>query len=193
MFRSFHGSRSSATFLASTLLGSAAVFVLTGILGPAPAAAESKPRPQAAAKKSAPVKTASAKPAARTAKKASEAPAPAPEVEVAAADEKQMLALKAVYMGESGCEFDQKITLHPNARHPGYVDLSFKNKTYVMKPMVTATGALRLEDVQKEALMIQIANKTMVMNQKTGQRLVDACVHPQQRTVTADTGLSLLK
>ena len=62
-----------------------------------------------------------------------------------------------------------------------------------MKPMISSTGAVRLEDVQKEALLIQIANKTMVMNQKTGQRLVDNCVHAAQRTVTADSGPSLLK
>ena len=40
--------------------------------------------------------------------------------------------------------------------------------------------------------MIQIASKTMVMNQKTGQRLVDNCVHPEQRTVSADSGAPVL-
>jgi hypothetical protein len=32
----------------------------------------------------------------------------------------------------------------------------------------------------------------MVMNQKTGQRLVDNCVHPDQRTVSADSGAPML-
>jgi hypothetical protein len=30
------------------------------------------------------------------------------------------------------------------------------------------------------------------MNQKTGQRLVDNCVHPEQRTVSADSGAPVL-
>ena len=42
------------------------------------------------------------------------------------------------------------------------------------------TGALRLEDVRGETLFIQIRNKSMLMNQKSGQRLVDDCVHPSQ-------------
>ena len=95
-------------------------------------------------------------------------------------------------MGESGCEFNQKIQVDANAQHPGYVDMSFNQKKYTMKPVLSPTGALRLEDVRREALMIQIASKTMVMNQKTGQRLVDNCVHPDQRTVSADSGPAVL-
>ena len=120
------------------------------------------------------------------------APEPEPEIEMAAADEKQLAAAKEVLLGESGCEFDQKIQVHANAAHPGYVDMSYNKKKYTMKPVLSPTGALRLEDVRSEALMIQIASKTMVMNQKTGQRMVDNCVHPDQRTVSADSGAPAL-
>ncbi len=34
--------------------------------------------------------------------------------------------------------------------------------------------------VRGETLFIQIRNKSMLMNQKSGQRLVDDCVHPSQ-------------
>ena len=44
-----------------------------------------------------------------------------------------------------------------------------------------STGAIRLEDVRGEALMVQIASKSMLLNVKTGHRIVDACVSPKQR------------
>jgi len=53
--------------------------------------------------------------------------------------------------------------------------------TYVMKPVLSSTGALRLEDLREEALMVQIASKSMLLNTKTGTRIVDACVSPKQR------------
>jgi hypothetical protein len=47
--------------------------------------------------------------------------------------------------------------------------------------VLSSTGAVRLEDVRGEALMVQIAAKSMLLNVKTGQRIVDACVSPKQR------------
>jgi hypothetical protein len=52
---------------------------------------------------------------------------------------------------------------------------------YVMKPVLSSTGAIRLEDVRGETLMVQIAAKSMLLNVKTGHRIVDACVSPKQR------------
>lgn len=143
----------------------------------------------APAEKKAPVKQVK-----RAAKKEPLAPA-VPEVEVVMldADATQLLAAKEVLVGESGCEFGQKIEVGANPSHPGYIDLNYNKKTYTMKPVLSATGAVRLEDVRSETLMIQIASKTMVMNQKTGQRLIDNCVHPDQQTVTADTTQVLMK
>ena len=195
MFRSFVSCPFTPSSTASAwpaLLGSAALaaFMIFG----APEAVQAQTAPA----KAAPAKQASAAKDATTAKKASaaknakrasnKAPEPEPEIEMAAADEKQLAAAKEVLLGESGCEFDQKIQVHANAAHPGYVDMSYNKKKYTMKPVLSPTGALRLEDVRSEALMIQIASKTMVMNQKTGQRMVDNCVHPDQRTVSADSG-----
>jgi hypothetical protein len=50
-----------------------------------------------------------------------------------------------------------------------------------MKPVLSSTGAVRLEDVKGTTLMVQIASKSMLLNVKTGTRLVDECVCPQQR------------
>jgi len=40
---------------------------------------------------------------------------------------------------------------------------------------------VRLEDVKGETLMVQIANKSMLMNVKAERRMVDECVSPRQR------------
>ena len=83
-------------------------------------------------------------------------------------------------MGAYACEFDQKIDIVANPKTAGYVDVKFKNSTFTMKPVLSSTGALRLEDVSGRTLMLQIANKSMLMDTKIGQRMVDNCVHPEQ-------------
>ena len=52
-----------------------------------------------------------------------------------------------------------------------------------MQPVVTSTGAIRLEDHKAGAVWVQIANKSMLLNQKQGQRMADECMTPQQVTV----------
>ena len=187
----------SAGSALGALLGSAALVAFMTLGAPAAVQAQSAaPAKPAAAKQASVAKDTSAakKASAQSSKRSAKKPVeqPEPEVAITDADEQQLAAAKEVLLGESGCEFDQKIQVDANAQHPGYVDMSFNKKKYTMKPVLSPTGALRLEDVRSEALMIQIASKTMVMNQKTGQRLVDNCVHPQQRTVSADSGAPVL-
>jgi len=50
----------------------------------------------------------------------------------------------------------------------------------------TATGASRLEDVRGETLMVQIASKSMLLNVKSAQRIVDDCVCAKQRAMMAE-------
>ena len=187
----------SAGSALGALLGSAALVAFMTLGAPAAVQAQSAaPAKPAAAKQASVAKDTSAakKASAQSSKRSAKKPVeqPEPEVAITDADEQQIAAAKEVLLGESGCEFDQKIQVDANAQHPGYVDMSFNKKKYTMKPILSPTGALRLEDVRSEALMIQIASKTMVMNQKTGQRLVDNCVHPEQRTVSADSGAPVL-
>jgi hypothetical protein len=47
--------------------------------------------------------------------------------------------------------------------------------------VLSSTGALRLEAVKGNTLLLQIANKSMLMDQKAGRRVVDGCVHEKQR------------
>jgi len=49
-----------------------------------------------------------------------------------------------------------------------------------MYPVRTHTGALRLEDKKAGAVWLQLANKSMLMDQKKGRRVADDCTHPEQ-------------
>ncbi len=187
----FLAARAAAVFIGAAAAG--AVWAQATPAAPLPAkqvsvAPAAKEAAAAPAEKKTPVKQVK-----RSAKKEPAAPVPEVEVVMVDADAIQLLAAKEVLVGESGCEFGQKIEVGANPSHPGYINLNFNKKTYTMKPVLSATGAVRLEDVRSETLMIQIASKSMVMNQKTGQRLVDNCVHPDQQTVTADTTQVLMK
>ena len=181
----------SPTALAAALALSAALAAPASVQAQAQAAPPAG-KPAAAAK--AQHKTAAVSPdaARKPARQAARKPAaPEPEPVVAAADATQLSAQQEVMLGASQCEFGQRINVDSNSKHPGYVDLSFNNRTYLMKPVLSSTGALRLEDVRAEALLIQIGSKTMLMNQKTGQRLVDNCIHPKHQVAAANQGPGL--
>lgn len=127
--------------------------------------------------KPAPAKAAAAKTA--TAKKAPVKPAgPAP---LAEAGPEQLAAAQQAYMGHYDCEFKQSVDITPNAKHAGYLDVAFLKQVFTMKPVLSSTGALRLEDVTGRTLMVQIANKSMLLDVNAGRRMVDECIHPQQR------------
>ena len=105
-------------------------------------------------------------------------PAPAP---LPAADEEQRNAAAMTHLGPYECEFNEKVTVDKNSKFEGYIDVQHRKALWTMKPVLSKTGALRLEDVKGRMLMLQIANKSMLMDVKIGQRLVDNCVHEMQR------------
>jgi hypothetical protein len=112
-------------------------------------------------------------------------PVPPPEAPLPAASSEQLDAANVAHLGDYDCEFDQKVTLEPYSKAAGYIEMKQKTRAWVMKPVLSSTGALRLEDVKGRMLMIQIANKSMVMDTQIGQRLVDGCVHEKQRAFMA--------
>ena len=119
--------------------------------------------------------------------------APVPEPEIVAAGPEQLTAAERVFTGSSQCEFNQSISVEPSTKHNGYVDVRQGKRSWLMKPVLSATGAIRLEDVRNEALMIQIGTKSMLLNQKTGQRLVDDCRHPRQMEVATPGSGDMLR
>jgi membrane-bound inhibitor of C-type lysozyme len=126
-----------------------------------------------------------AKPAAKVAKAAPAAAVAAAPVVLAAASPEQIEAAERTHYGAYACEFGQTVDVGISPRGSGYVDVKYKNSVFTMKPVVSSTGALRLEDVTGRTLMLQIANKSMLMDTRIGQRLVDDCVHPEQAKFNA--------
>lgn len=120
-------------------------------------------------------------PAAKPAAKPAPAKKAAADKPLPAADAAQLEAAERTHFGPYECDFKQSIDVSMNAKAPGYVDVKFGKQVYTMKPVLSSTGALRLEDVKGVGLLIQIANKSMLMDTKAGKRLVDACVHEKQR------------
>lgn len=108
-------------------------------------------------------------------------PKAAAEQAPAAADPDQLRAAERVLFGDYECEFDQKLKVNLDARYPGYVQVLGGGLDFLMKPIASSTGAIRLEDVKSVGLVLQVAGKSMLMNTKTGQRVMDNCVHPEQR------------
>ena len=88
-----------------------------------------------------------------------------------------------VYVGKLPCEFGATVTLTADTKAPGYFDVQGKNFKYRMFPVPTTTGAVRLEDRKAGAVWLQLANKSMLMNQKLGQRIADECASPAQVAV----------
>jgi hypothetical protein len=103
------------------------------------------------------------------------------EAPVADAGPEQVKAAEMVYYGKYDCEFNQSIDITQSPKHSAYVDLRAGKSDWLMKPVLSSTGAIRLEDVKGETLLVQIAAKSMLLNVKSGHRIVDACVSPRQR------------
>jgi hypothetical protein len=124
-----------------------------------------------------------AKPA-RTAKAAKAAPAPA--FVVPEASPEQVHAAELVYYGMYDCEFQQNVNITQSPKYSSYVDVKHGKNDWLMKPVLSSTGAIRLEDVRGETLMVQIASKSMLLNVKTAHRIVDDCISARQRELIAE-------
>jgi hypothetical protein len=124
---------------------------------------------------------AAAKPAATkaAAKPAAKAPAEPP-----AASPEQLAAAERVYYGTYQCEFGKTAEVATLAKYPGYAEVKSGKQTWLMKPVASSTGAIRLEDLKGQFLVIQIANKSMLFDSKSGQRVLDGCMNAAQKDVT---------
>lgn len=90
-----------------------------------------------------------------------------------------------VLTGKADCEFDQSVDVQPLEGKPGMFKVGHKKASYTMVPEETTTGAVRLEDKKAGVVWLQIPSKSMLMNSKIGQRMVDACMHAEQRTAVS--------
>lgn len=99
--------------------------------------------------------------------------------------EQELLIASLVHTGRLPCELGQTVRLEADARWPGYFSLQGPGFRFHMRPVLSRTGTIRLEDEKAGAVWLQLADKSMLMDHKRGRRLADACAHPQQLAAAA--------
>lgn len=98
----------------------------------------------------------------------------------------ELAIAERVHKGRLSCELGASVRVEADASKPGYFDLHGKGFHYRMHPVATSTGAIRLEDKQAGAVWLQLANKSMLMDQNKGRRIADECAHPEQMAFAQD-------
>lgn len=96
----------------------------------------------------------------------------------------ELLAIAArVVTGRIPCELGHNVALLPDPAAPGYFVITTGKERFRLQPVATTTGAIRLEDKARGGVWLQLANKSMLLDEKNGRRLADACVNPAQQAV----------
>ena len=95
----------------------------------------------------------------------------------------ELAIAERVHTGRMPCELGAFVTVTADTATPGHFHVEGKGFKYFMSPVATTTGTVRLEDQKGGAVWLQIANKSMLMNQKLGQRLADECMSAEQVVV----------
>ena len=150
-----------------------------------PAAAKKAPVKKAAPKKAAPKKAVAKKPVVRnkaTVKKAVEAQTPVQSA-TQRLTEGELAIAKGVYTGKIQCELGASISVSEDANNPGFFNVASGKERFYMHPVESRTGAVRLEDARSGAVWLQLGNKSMLMNQRKGERIADGCQTRQQSDV----------
>ena len=101
----------------------------------------------------------------------------------AALSPEELAIAERVHVGRIACELGAFVNITADTANPGPFQVEGKGFKYRMIPVATTTGAVRLEDTKAGAVGLQIANKSMLMNQKLGQRMADECMSPEQYVV----------
>ena len=99
--------------------------------------------------------------------------------------EGELAIAKQIHVGRIGCELGADVTVSPDEKNPGFFNVSSGKRHYYMHPVESRTGAIRMEDGRAGAMWLQLGNKSMLMDQKQGQRVADECQAPAQRDFAA--------
>jgi hypothetical protein len=95
--------------------------------------------------------------------------------------EAELAIAKNVYTGAIQCELGANVTVTADEKNPGFFQVTTDKLRYYMHPVESRTGAIRMEDNRAGAMWLQLGSKSMLMNQKLGQRVADECATPRQR------------
>jgi len=130
---------------------------------------------------------ATAKSAAKTARTSGKAAEPAavatPAADLLPLTAEQLAIAEKVHLGHIPCELSAHVTLTKHPHSAGRFVLEIGHQRYAMEPVITSTGAVRLEDAAAGAVWLQLANKSMLMNQKLGKRMADECMSADQQVI----------
>lgn len=88
-------------------------------------------------------------------------------------------AVGDVWAGPYHCEHAEKVSLRPG-QSVDQVELQWKNQRWQMHRIDSKSGAMRLEDATARMVWIQLPNKSMLLDQRQGRRLLDECQHDVQ-------------
>ncbi|MDR7306469.1 hypothetical protein [Rhodoferax saidenbachensis] len=126
--------------------------------------------------------------AAAPVKKATKSRAVAPvfavvEAEPAELSPEHLAVAQRVAVGTVPCELGAQVKISAHQTWAGRFVLEHGRQKYQMAPVPTSTGAVRLEDAAGGAVWLQLANKSMLMDQKLGRRLADECMNAGQAVV----------
>jgi len=100
-----------------------------------------------------------------------------------AIEQNQKVVAEQVHTGRMICELGNSVNVTADPHNPGHFHVQLNKFNYHMSPVVSATGAIRLEDSHAGAMWLQLSNKSMLMNSKLGQRMADECQSPDQMAV----------
>ena len=93
-----------------------------------------------------------------------------------------LLVAEKVVLGTVPCELGAKVVVKQDSNAGRFV-LEHGRQTFRMEPTLTTTGAIRLEDPATGVVWLQLGNKSMLLNQRIGKRLADACVNLHQAAI----------
>ena len=102
----------------------------------------------------------------------------APAIPEASADD--LAIAQKIHQGLLPCNMGTSIQVEADTAQPGYFHVHGKGFRYRMFPVRTNTGALRLEDKKAGAVWLQLASKSMLLDEINGRRVADECAHPDQ-------------
>jgi hypothetical protein len=100
-----------------------------------------------------------------------------------ASDEHKLAVAQQVHTGRIACELGAYVNVTPDSSHAGGFVVQLGSHVFHMSPVMSSTGAVRLEDTKSGAMWLQLGNKSMLMNTKLGQRMADECQSPAQLAV----------
>ena len=79
------------------------------------------------------------------------------------------------YLGRMACDERVVVTITEDKKQSHRYDITVGKAQYKTQRVATQSGAIRLEDKARGVVWLQMANKSMLFNEKAGKRLANNC------------------